>query len=313
MSSSRIPTFAILTLSVLLWSSSTAFAQEWRGQGRVAGKVTDEGGAPLEGVVVTAALPSSQNRGPSPLKTNAKGEWSLGGISRGAWALDFSKEGYETLSISVPVSEGARIPPVVLALKKKAVVVDPNIAIKEDLVKAAALLDAKQFAEARAIYERLAAQYPTVKQFRPLIARTYHEEGNSAKAIESLRQAVAADPDNVEVTLLLGNMLIEDGQDDEGRKVLASIDDAKVTDPTVYLNIGIAMINKREQAEAITWFDKVIARFPADPDAYYYRGISYLSLQKPAEAKADLQKYVSIAPADAPELATARKILETIK
>lgn len=313
MSSLRIHILAILTLSVLLWSGGAALAQEWRGQGRVAGKVTDESGVPLEGVVVTAALPSSQNRGPGPLKTNAKGEWSLGGISRGAWALDFSKEGYETLSISVPVSEGTRIPPMVLALKKKAVVVDPNIAIKEDLVKAAAFLEAKQFAEARAIYERLAAQYPQVKQFRPLIARTYHEEGNPAKAIESLREAVAADPDNVEVMLLLGNMLIEAGQDDEGRKILGSIDDTKVKDPTVFLNLGLAMINERKQAEAIAWFDRVIARFPDDPDAYYYRGISYLSLQKPAEAKTDLQKYVSIAPAGAPELVTAKKILETIK
>jgi tetratricopeptide (TPR) repeat protein len=313
MSSSRIPAVTLFLLSVVLLSTGAALAQEWRGQGRVAGKVTDESGVPLEGVVITAVLPSSENRGPSPLKTNAKGEWSLGGISRGAWALDFSKEGYETLSISVPVSEGTRIPAMVLALKKKAVVVDPNVAIKEDLVKAAALLDAKQFAEARAIYERLAAQYPQVTQFRPLIARTYHEEGNSAKAIEALREAVAADPDNVEVRLLLGNILIEAGQDDEGHKVLASVDDAKVTDPTVYLNLGIAMINERKHAEAITWFDKVIARFPADPDAYYYRGISYLSLQKPAEAKADLQKYVSIAPADAPELVTAKKILETIK
>jgi Tfp pilus assembly protein PilF len=313
MTSFRIPKFIVMTFGVLLLCAGGAAAQEWRGQGRVAGKVTDEGGVPLESVVVTATLPSSGNRGPNPNKTNAKGEWSLGGISRGAWALDFSKEGYETLSISVPVSEGSRIPAMVLMLKKKAVVVDPNVAIREDMLKAAALMEAKKFAEARVIYQRLLEQYPTVRQFRPLIARTYHEEGNAAKAIEALRAAVAADPDNVEVTLLLGNMLVEAGQGDEGRKILASIDDSKVTDPTVYLNLGIGMINERKPADAIAWFDRVIARFPAHPDAYYYRGISYLSLQKPAEAKADLQKYVSIAPADAPELATARKILETIK
>lgn len=313
MSSSRIPAFAILTFIFLLWSADAAVAQEWRGQGRMAGKVADENGAPLEGVVITATLPSSENRGPAPVKSNAKGEWSLGGIGRGNWALDLSKEGYQTRSISVPVSESARILGMAITLTKVVVVVDPNVVIKEELIKAAGFIQAKQFAEARAVYERLAAEYPTVKQFRPLIARTYHEEGNSAKAIESLRLAVAADPENVEVTLLLGNMLIEAGQGDEGRKVLAAIDDAKVTDPAVYLNIGIGMINERKHAEAITWFDKVIARFPADPDAYYYRGISYLSLQKPVEAKADLLKYISIAPADAPELATAKKILETIK
>jgi tetratricopeptide (TPR) repeat protein len=293
--------------------SAPASAQEWRGQGRLAGKVTDEGGAPIEGVTITATLPSSDNRGPKPLSTNAKGEWSLGGISRGQWALDFSKDGYETRSVSVPVTEGVRIPPMAVALKKTVVVVDPNIAIKDEMVKAAALMEAKKFADARAIYERLAEQYPTVRQFRPLIARTYHEEGNPAKAIESLRLAHAADPENVEVTLLLGNALMASGQTDEGRKVLSAIDDSKVSEPAVFLNLGIGMINERKHAEAIVWFDRTIARFPAHADAYYYRGISHLALQKTAEAKADLIKFIAIAPPDAPELATAKKILDTIK
>jgi len=91
------------------------------------------------------------------------------------------------------------------------------------------------------------------------------------------------------------------------------VDDARVADPAVFLNIGIGLINDKKQADAVTWFDKAIARFPQYPDGYYYRGISYLSLGKTAEAKIDLQKYVTIAPADAPELATAKKILETIK
>ena len=113
--------------------------------------------------------------------------------------------------------------------------------------------------------------------------------------------------------MLLGSTLMEDGRNDEARQVLASVDEAKVTDPAVFLNIGIGLINDKKQADAVTWFDKAIARFPQHPDGYYYRGISYLSLGKTAEAKTDLQKYVTIAPADAPELATAKKILETIK
>lgn len=309
----RLSTRAVVLTSLLVWSVSPAFAQEWRGQARMAGKVIDESGAPLEGVNITATLPASGNRGPSPQKSNSKGEWSIGGIGGGNWALDFSRDGYETRSLSVPVSASARILGMNITLKKVVVEVDPNVAIKEELVKAAALMEAKQFADARAIYERLATQYPTVKQFQPLIARAYHAEGNPAKAIEALRAAVKADPENVQVTLLLGNMLIETGAAEEGRAVLASIDDSKVTDPTVYLNIGIGMINERKHADAIVWFDKVITRFPKDPDAYYYRGISYLSLQKPAEAKADLQKFVAIAPADHSDLATAKKILETIK
>jgi tetratricopeptide (TPR) repeat protein len=152
-----------------------------------------------------------------------------------------------------------------------------------------------------------------VPQFQPLIARTYYGEGNKALAIEHLRKAAAMDPDNVEVQLLLGNILIEEGKAEEGRRILESVDDSKVKDPVVYLNVGIGMINQGKHADAIPWFDKAITRFPDRADAYYYRGISYLALGKSVEAKADLEKFVAIAPPDAPELPMAKKILEGMK
>ena len=84
-------------------------------------------------------------------------------------------------------------------------------------------------------------------------------------------------------------------------------------DPAVFLNIGIGLINDKQHEQAVPWFDKAIARFPDHADGYYYRGISYLTLGKTAEAKADLEKFVSMAAPDAPELATAKQILETLK
>ena len=306
-----------LVVAAILLSVTTSTAQEWRGMGRVGGFVLDdESGQPLEGVVVKATLPTAGNRGPDESKSKKNGEWAVGGVARGEWAVDFSKEGYETRSISVGITEMGRIPPMEIRLKKKAAAVataDPNVEIKDKLTQAAAMMNAKQYAEARQIYEALATQYPQVKQFRPLIARTYHAEGNKAKAIEELRKAAAADPENIEVKVLLGNTLMEDGKADEARQILESLDDSKVTDPAMFLNAGIALVNERKHAEAIPWFDKAITRFPQHPDGYYYRGIANISLGKSAEAKADLEKYVSMAPPDAPELATAKQILASIK
>jgi tetratricopeptide (TPR) repeat protein len=304
-----------LVLLTAVVSVTGAAAQEWRGMGRAGGKVVDDQtGQPIEGVTVKAVMPRSANRGPSDSKTNSKGEWAVGGVASGEWALDFTKDGYETRSISVPISEGGNRRPMEIRMKKKAAPPpDANAAIKSKLVEAAAKMEAKEYAAARAIYEDLAAQHPQVKQFRPLIARTYHGEGNKAAAIEHLRKATADDPENLEVKVLLGTTLMEEGKNDEARQILASVDEAKVTDPAVFLNIGIGLINDKKQADAVGWFDKAISRFPQHPDGYYYRGISYLSLGKTAEAKADLQKYVTIAPPSAPELATAKQILESIK
>lgn len=304
---------SVLSAALLFVMIGTAYAQEWRGQGRLAGKITDEAGKALEGVVVTATLPSSQNRGPVAQKTNAKGDWSIGGITGGSWVLEFTKDGYVTRTITVPVSEGNRLPPGTFVMEKVVVVVDPNDVIKERLTVAAGMMAARQFAEARAIYEALAAQYPTVKQFKPLLARAHHGEGNTNKAIDVLKEAVAADPDQVEVAVLLGTLLIETDRMAEGQAVLSAIDAAKITDPTIFVNIGISLINDKKPADAIIWLTKGVTTFPNDPSAYYYRGISHLSLGDTASAKTDLTKFVSIAPADASELATAKKILETIK
>lgn len=299
-------------LTALLFFTPAA-AQEWRGMGRVGGKVVDADGKPVAGVTIKATMARAGNRGPES-KANAKGEWAVGGIAGGEWALEFTRDGFETRTITVPVMEASRLPPMEIRLTRlPPPVADPNVEIREKLIEAAELMNTKQFAQARAIYEGLAAKHPQVKQFRPLIARSYYGEGNKTAAIEHLRKALAEDPANVEVTLLLGNTLMEVGQADESRKMLASIDESKITDPTVLLNAGIALLNDKKHDEAVQWFDKVVIGFPGHPDGYYYRGITYLSLGKTPEAKADLEKYVSLAPADAPELATAKKILESLK
>ena len=303
----------MLGFAACMLAAAPAMAQEWRGMGRVGGYVVDEEGTPVSGVTVKAMMPASGNRGPDETLSKDDGEWGVGGISSGTWAIDFIKDGYETRSISIGVSEFNRLRPLEIVIKKKIVIIDPNVVIKEKLTEAAELMNTGKFVEARAIYEELSVEHPDVKEFKPLIARAYYGEGDKEKAIALLREASAADPDNVDVKLLLGNLLMESGHTEEARTVMASIEDAKVDDPTVLLNIGIGLINEGKHEEAMPWFNKAITAFPDRADAYYYRGLSYLATGKMDEAKADLEKFVAIAPADAPELPTAKAMLESIK
>jgi Flp pilus assembly protein TadD len=288
-----------------------AAASQTRGMGRVAGKVTDENGKGIEGVTVRGTIASGGS--PVTAKSNRNGDWVLAGIAPGTWNIDFEKAGWEPRSISVPVVELTMNPPMQVKMKPAAARTDPNVEIKAELEKAAALLNGRKYADARAIYESLLAKYPTVYQLHPMLARTYHAEKNLDKAIEHLRMAVENMPDNVEAKLLLGNTLIEAGKTDEGKQVLSGIDSAKITDPTVLLNVGITLVNQGKAADALTYFDQAVTRFPAHADGYYYRGITYLQLQKTAEAKADLEKFVGLASPDAPELAMAKKLLEQLK
>jgi tetratricopeptide (TPR) repeat protein len=302
----------------LLLIASVAWAQGWRGQGRVGGRVTDEARKPIEGVVVKLALPSE--KGAMEVKTNSKGDWSAGGIARGDWQIDFSKPGYEARHISVPVSEITRIPPIETVLKKAE---DPNEIIAGEMKRANELLTEKKYAEARAVYEALLARYPQAYRIEQSVARTYYLEGKPELAIDRLKSVLAKDPEAIELKLLLGSLLLEMGRADEGKQVLSSVDDSKITEAAIYVNFGIAMMNKGQGAEAFTYFDKAIARFPQEPDAYYYRGITQLQLSgvqgdeaqkadRLQKAKADLTKFIQMAP-NAPEAENAKKILEQLK
>jgi tetratricopeptide (TPR) repeat protein len=298
----------VVGLAVVALLSTRAVAQDWRGAGRLGGVVTDDKGQPVDGAVVKAQRVGST--GATQAKTNKKGEWALNGINGGSWNLDFEKQGYETSRITANVEEHSPNPPVTTKLKKAAA--DPNIALQADLKKATDLMNGQKYAEARAIYEDVLAKHPDAKQLEPYIARTYYGEHNLDAAIEHLRTATAADPENVEVKMLLVNTLAEKGDAQESQQILASIDETKITRPEILLNVGIGLLNAKKPEDALTWFDKTATRFPDYASAYYYRGITELQLGKNDPAKADLTKFVTMAP-DAPEAATAKGILEKMK
>jgi Tfp pilus assembly protein PilF len=273
----------------------------------MAGKVTDEAGQPIEGVEVTAHRVGSEG-GPKT-KTNKKGEWTFNGVNGGQWDLDFARDGYITEKKSESIQEHSPTPPMPVTMKKAPV--DPNIALRADLEKAAALIKDQKYADARAIYENILAAHPDAYQVEPYIARTYYAEHNLDAAVQHLRNALAKDPENLDVKMLLANVLAEQGKADESKQIMATIDESKITNPDTLLNVGIGMLNAKKPAEAMTWFDKTVTRFPQYAEGYYYRGITELQDGKNDAAKADLQKYLELAP-NGPEAATAKSILEKL-
>ncbi len=299
----------VLVAAALVLASAAAQAQDWRGMGRLAGTVTDEAGHPLEGVTVKLVLPAVKEG--TTVKTDKKGEWVAAGVASGDWQIDFSKPGFEPRNLSAGVSELSHTPPMTIVMKKAKPT--PNEEIRDELLKAAALLKEDKYADARAIYEGIMDKYPQVHQMLPLIARTYEGEKNYPKAIETLQLAIKAEPENVQLKLLLASVYGQNGQFAESKQVIDAVDASKITDPTLLLNIGISMLNQKQPDDAMVYFDKTVSRFPDFPDGYYYRGITNLQLEHNDAAKADLEKYIQIAPTNAPEVTTAKKMLDMLK
>lgn len=296
--------------AIILMCLSLAAGVWAQGKARVNGKILDDAGKPAQNVLIRG-----QRAGDALVvegKTNDKGEWQIQNLTAGKWIFEFMKEGFELQRMEVAVADG-RNPAIDVKLTKAAPMVDPNVEIQGEMQKAAALQKEGKQAEARKIIEGVLAKYPVAYRLNAFVASTYEAEKNYDKAIEHLRIVVDKEPADAEMKTYLAEMLSAKGDKAEAQKVLESIDMAKVTDPTTFINMAIGAINADKPDEAIATLTKVNTAFPTRADVFYYRARAYIKGKKMAEAKADLEKFVAMAPPDARELADAKKLLEQLK
>jgi tetratricopeptide (TPR) repeat protein len=290
-------------------------AQDWKGQGRIEGKVMDDKGQPLADVVIRLELPG---RGKTEIKSDKKGKWVLGGAAGGNWNIDFDSPGFQTKRIVTSVLEQTRGRPIEVQLEK---IPGPPPELLDALNKGDEAYKAGRWSEAREQYEKLLSQdlikgRPDVlKNLHMQLARCYSQEKNYAKELEHLEAVIAMDPGNAQVRILAANEALQgdDALVDKGIELLKGIDDSAVANPDIFFNIAVAFFNKRKIDEAIVYFTKAVTISPTYADGYYFRGNAYLNLGKTAEAKADYRKFVEVAPADDPKVESAKKALEALK
>jgi tetratricopeptide (TPR) repeat protein len=291
--------------------ATPALAQDWKGLGRLEGRVLDPDGKPLPDVTVKMNLPS--RGGGTTIKTDKKGRWALGGIAAGQWEVDLSADGYavKKLTINLP-SEAARIAPLDVKLEKAAPA-GPPPEVKEALEKGDDAFKAGRFAEAREHYEKLLALRPELAStLYSQIAFAYSREGNYAKAVEYLDKLVQSDPTNVNLKLLAAQEALRAGMLDKGMELLKGVDDSSIKNPEVFYNVAALLLNAQKPHEAISYLTKAVTVDPGYVDGYFQRGLAYLGQGKTAEAKADFQKVIELSPTGA-QAETAKKALAQIK
>jgi tetratricopeptide (TPR) repeat protein len=300
----------LLMLAAAIVLAVPAFAQDWKGMGRMEGKVTDEGGAVIPNATVKLELPE---RGGTTVKTDQKGRWAIGGIAAGAWNVDFAADGYQPKSVQVRLpSESSRLQPIEVKLAK-ATPAGPGPEVQEALAKADAAYKEGRFPEARAEYGKLLSLLPDhAPRINQQIGFCYIQEKNYAKALEHLQLVLDAEPGNGQVRAIAAQAALEGGFVDRGRELLAGADETLVKDPDVFFNIGVNFLNAGQTEDAIKYFTKAVVLDPKYVDGYSRRALGYLQLGKTAESRADFQKVLELAP-EGPQADLARKALLQIK
>ncbi len=310
----------LVTLALLVAGAASA---QVRGRGRATGTITDQAtGKPVAGATVTLNLPDGATQ-PIIVKSDAKGRWAALGLTNGIWNVDIDAQGYQPTRGTIAVTEGTLTPPIKSQLSAAAPAQDQpqttEVAsgVAPEAVAAVRageeFMAQQKYKEAAAEFEKAVPHIPDNMQLKQALAQAYYKSGELKKAIGQLEHIRTVEPDNSAVSLLLVNLYLEDGDLDKGKALLESLPtDFLVSEPTVYLNVGILFLNKNNPDEAAKYFSKAISLDDKKPESYYYRGLAYVQAKKDKEAKADFQKVIELAP-DTPEGRDSKQMLANLK
>lgn len=312
--------FASLTGLLLLALSPALSAQEWRGRARIEGTVKSTTGEPIAGAKVSLRWTKSGKGGPD-VTTGKGGHFTYFGLAGGAWDIDFEAPGYQTRKITASFEEGTRNQPIDVQLEPvpeaQATHQELQVGGMKISPETAAAIEAgntalteKNWSAARESYQKALQEMPDFAPLYMSIAKTYAGEGNDSEAIVWARKAAEKDPQNGTIWKTIAELELSRGNLEAGREALAKVPADQVTD-TSYLNLGILLYNKKQNAAAEEAFGKAIELSPDMTDAYYYRGLSRMGLKRNADAKADFQKYLELAP-DGSEAETVKELLKSL-
>jgi tetratricopeptide (TPR) repeat protein len=288
-----------------------ASAQDWKGTGRLEGRVLAAGGDPVEGARVKLELP--ERGGGTTLKTDKKGRWAIFGVAAGSWNLDVEAEGYAPRKISVRLpSESSRLAPIEVKLERGAAAAGSDTQTREAFERAEAAYKAGRFADARAEYGKLLALRPDLApRIHQQIGFALIQEKQPREAVAELKKVLEAEPDNPQVRAIAAQAALEGGLVEEGRALLAGLGEAALKEPDAAFNIGVNFLNAGATGDAEQYFGKAIALDPSYVDGYFQRGLARLKLGRMEEARGDFRKVVELAPSGA-QAELARKALQQL-
>ena len=163
--------------------------------GRIGGTVKDPNGQPIKGATVVAENPSSA---PSSFTatTDDRGRYSMIGLKAGAWKVTASAPGFAAQSGNVPIKTiGAPMPPVDFTLAPGASGPTGAMAgvnakdLQADLAKADAMVTAKDYDGAIAIYEGMVAKVPALTALQLQIGGLYRNQKQYRQGHRDLQES----------------------------------------------------------------------------------------------------------------------------
>jgi len=284
-------TFLII-VSILL-AGGLLSAQDWRGRGRVSGLVFDTDGKPIEGV--TVKLVWTKDKSGLEVVTNKDGRWTVGGINKGEWDVDFIKVGYAPLQKRMTISETSRNPEVKVTMEKAKGLVLTN-ELEEMLNKANASFDQKDYKTALEGYNAILAKFPDAYILWKNIGNCYFAQEQYDKAEEAYRKVLEKNANDSDALQAVGNCYFNRNQPELALEWYGKIQFEKIADPAVLYNIGLNLFKSSKFEEALKYFKRSTEVQKDFEDGYYHLGLTHTSLGKKEEAVATFELFLKLFP-----------------
>lgn len=283
--------FGLIVLILFFITPIFLSAQAYKGRGRLKGTVTDELGAPLEGVKIK--LFNEKRKSGFEVFSDAKGRWKAFNIAGGNYKIDFEKIGYMPNKISYRVNEYGKNPDIEMKLEKvEGLVITDEL--KEQLNAGNTLFDEGKFQEALQAYQILIEENPDAYVLHLNIGNCHFQMDQYEEAETSYQKVLEQDPENHEVMLAIGNTYANRGMEEQALEWYNKIEFEKITDPMVLFNIGSKFYQQNKYEDALRYYQRAVEIKEDFLDALYQLGLAYLTLGNNAEAINIFEKYLTL-------------------
>jgi len=297
------------TVLVFVLLSISLLAQDYSGKGRLAGKVCDEEGKPLERVKVR--LLCVMKGSGFETATDADGNWKASWIKGGMWFIDFEKLGYSSKKISIDVLERGKNPLIEVKMQKlEGLFITEEL--KQELFAGNKLFKEGKYLEAKNAYEAIATKYPDAYIIQMSIGNCYFQLEDYAQAESSFKKVLEKDPKNHNALLRIGNCYANRGETERAMEWYSQIEFEKIADPLVLYNIGTYFYNGSKFEQAIQYYKKAIEIQENFLDGIYQLGLAYLASGNSREALVEFENYLKHDP-DSERAAQIKNFVQLLK
>jgi tetratricopeptide (TPR) repeat protein len=287
-----------------------AFAQ----RGAFRGKLIDEQGNPIEGVVCNAELQGGGGRATS-VTSKKNGEFVKAGLQVGNYVVTCEKEGYRPLPLGAAVSSSEQADLGTNTMYPLA----PGELSAKDSARAAELLEKFNMSSSSDDHQATLASLFELEKMLPdnpelqfNIASTYEKLEQPDKALEHYGKTTSLKPDFYEAWLAIADIHGKKKAWAEAASAMKKAIDLKATDATVLFNYAVYAENADDVAAAETAYRKALELDPTRATAHYRLGLIAVKNEQNDAAIAHFEKFLELAPTD-PQAEAAKQVIDALK